>query len=94
MKKAEHEIYHKLVKLIKEKGVYREKKHGNYVDLFPLPNYQLTLDTWNNSISVIEKSGKQESIGIDWGRFECKMPKVEFWLAQLSVNSSQLTNPH
>jgi hypothetical protein len=85
MKDTTKEIYQNLVNLIKQKGTYRDKRHGNYVDIVPFEGYRLQLDTWNSSITVYKNGQRQESLGIDFGGFRCHLGMVNFWTAHVRL---------
>lgn len=80
------ETYYNLVNLIKINGTYREKRHGHYVDIFPIEGYRLQLDTFNSSILVYKNGARHQDLGIDFGGFKCKhLGMVKFWTAHIRL---------
>jgi hypothetical protein len=81
------ETYYELINLIRSKGTKSPKKHGEYIRVPVYDNYSLQLDTWNNSIYVIENNKLIDNLGIDFGGFKCNLTMTKFWLAHLRLCS-------
>lgn len=79
------ERYYHLIHLIKQLGVRRDKRHGEYIKAHVYDNYFLELDTWNSGILVYNGENIEDNLGLDFGGFYCKDTMVEFWIAHLRL---------
>ena len=54
---------------IRERGIKRAKKHGNYWDLKLKNKIVFEHDDYNNGVKVFYPDGTRFYFGIDWGGF-------------------------
>ena len=79
----ERDFYYRLVNQVEQNGVARPKRHGQYISIEMFDGYKLELDTWNKSVYVYKNNKYIDSLGIDFGGFNCNLPMVKFWSAHL-----------
>lgn len=84
--KDNKELYYSLVHEIKQRGIKRDKRHGNYIKVNVYDDYYLDLDTWSKAIVVYQNDKEIDYLGIDFGGFKCNVGMVRFWLAHLILN--------
>lgn len=65
-------VYYELIDIVKEYGLYSNKRHGYYVKLPYVADTYFILDTWNNSLSLVGE-GIDICLGIDFGGFNLKV---------------------